>query len=243
MVTVNKLISNIRTTEIDSVSGNIIAEYNKSDWSGDAHLTGIFDLLKPASESLTKAINRIKAESDLEEKDEQRDSKVRAVHYLIMGYLHHPDETINSAAQTVDAVFEHYGVDIVSESYSTESSLIESLLIEFAKEDLQTAIAALPGLSDLIDGLSAAQTAFGEAQLLFEEEKAKEGTEENATKIKKEVTTIINDKLVVYLRAMVQVDETKYGELTGTVAQIIDDMNVIVKKRRKTSEPSVAATE
>lgn len=237
MVSVNKLISNCRTTEVDSVSDNIIAQYNKNDWSSDTHLTGIFDLLKPASDKLTSAINRIKAESDLEEKDEQRDNKVRAVYYLIMGFMHHPDPAIKSAAQQVDGVFEHYGVNIVSDSYATESSLIESLLEDFGEADIQTAIAALPGLSDLITELRNAQTAFAEAQVLFEEEKAKEGTEESASKIKKEVVKIINDQLVVYLRAMVQVDQAKYEEFTTTVAQIIDDMNVIVRKRRKDKEP------
>jgi hypothetical protein len=40
---------------------------------------------------------------------------------------------------------------------------------------------------------------------------------------------------------MVQVDGAKYGEFAGTVGQIIYDMNVIVKKRKKTLEPSNAA--
>lgn len=237
MVTLNKLTPSCKTTEADAVSGNIITQYDKDDWSSDTHLTGIFDLLKPESERLTKAINRIKAESDLEVKDEQRDNKVRAIYYLVMGFIHHPDETISTAAKKVDAVFEHYGVDIVSQSYSSESSLIESLLIDFANPDLQPSITALPGLSQIITDLRTAQTAFEQAQVLFEEEKAKEGIEDNATKIKKVVITIINDKLVIYLRAMVQVDQAKYEEFTTTVAQIIDDMNVIVKKRRKEKEP------
>ena len=44
---------------------------------------------------------------------------------------------------------------------------------------------------------------------------------------------IINDKLVVYLRAMIQVDESTYGDFTRTIAEIIDDNNEVVKKRRK----------
>ena len=241
MKDLNKLLTNARTTEVDSVSGRIITEYNKSDWSADAHLTGVFNSLKPASVKLNIAINRIKTESDLEEKDEQRDNKVRAVNYLVMGFIHHPDAAISSAAKKVNAVFEHYGLDIVNDSYATESSLIESLLKDFAESDLQTAIAALPGLSQIIDELKTSQAAFENAQLLFEKEKAKEGNEENATAIKKEVLSIINEKLIVYLNAMVQVNGAKYGEFAGTVGQIIYDMNVIVKKRKKTTEPSNAA--
>lgn len=233
MSSVNKLMANIKTTEINSVSENIIMEYEKGDWSSDSHLTGIFDQLKPLNTNLNFAINRIKAESDLEEKDELRDTKVRAIYYLIMGLIHHPDSAVSSSAQTVDSVFEHYGLDIVNKSFGVETSLIDSLLKDFANSEIQPSIAALPGLSELITQLQETETAFKEAQVKYEEEKAKEGTELSATEIKKEVIMVINKKLVIYLRAMVQVDEGKYGTFTNTVAQIIDDMNVIVKKRRK----------
>jgi uncharacterized protein YdcH (DUF465 family) len=234
---INKLAANDRTTEINSVTSGIIAEYAKTTVSTDAHLASIFDELQPINTKLTEAINRIKAESNLEEKDELRDTKVRAVNYLTLGFVHHPDATISNAAKIINTVFEHYGMHLVNESYATESSLVESLLVEFGKEDLQASIALLPGLSQLIDELSTAETEFEEAQLTFQNEKATEGTKESASDIKKEVLVIINEKLVVYLRAMVMVDESKYGAFVETVAQIIDDMNVIIKKRKKTTVP------
>ncbi|MBU0474591.1 MAG: hypothetical protein KKF62_10540 [Bacteroidetes bacterium] len=235
----NNLTSISRTTEVNAVAGRIIAEYEKTDWSSDTHLTGIFNLLKPKNEILTGAINRIKAESDLEEKDEIRDEKIRSVYYIILGFMHHPDLAIKTAAQEVDKVFEHFGLELINQSYATESSLVASLLIEFSNTSLQPSIAALPGLNQLIMELTAAQTEFEAASVNYEEEKAEEGTKENASAIKKEVVVIINEKLVVYLRAMIQVDETKYGELTRTTTQIIDDNNIIVKKRKKKPEPIV----
>jgi hypothetical protein len=236
MARLNNLTYQSRTTEVDAVSDRVIAEFEKGDWSSDIYLTGIFTRLKPASLRLTTAVNRMKAESNLEAKDGIRDGKVRAIYYLIMGYLHHPDAVIRAAAEKVDAVFEHYGVNIVLENYATESSLIESLLLDFAGEEMQTTIASLPGLSQLITELRVAQTAFEEALVIFEEEKADDKTKENATAIKKEVLSIINDKLIIHLRAMFQIDETKYGAFAGAVAQIIDDVNLIVKKRRKNPE-------
>jgi hypothetical protein len=238
METLNKLLTNAKTTEVDAVSSRIVTESKKSDWSADAYLTGIFGLLEPASKKLNIAVNRIKAESDLEEKDEQRDNKVRAVYYLVLGFMHHPDTVIMTAAQKVDAVFEHYGLGITNQSFATESSLIESLLKDFTQAELQAAIAALPGLSQIVNELRTAQTSFEEALLLFEKEKAKEGNEETASVIKKEVLSIINDKLIVYLQAMVQVNQQKYGEFGGTVAQVINDINVQIKKRRKNAEAS-----
>ena len=94
-------------------------------------------------------------------------------------------------------------------------------------------------LSRLFRELTAVQLEFKEAAVAFEAEKAEEGTEESASKIKLEVVSIINEKIVIYLRAMIQVDEPTYGELTRTTAQIIEDNNVIVKKRRAKPEPIV----
>ncbi len=234
MSRINKIITTVRNTEINTLTDEIITEYANSELSTDEHLVTIFDLLQPLNNKLTEAINRIKAESNLAEKDKLRDNKLRAVYFLTVGFVHHPNSTISSAAKVIDAVLKHYGVDIVNQSYATESSLIESLLVELAKEDLQAYIASLSGLSQSIEELSAAQSLFEEAQVKFQTEKAAEGTKENASEIKKEVIVIINNKLVVYLRAMVMVDESKYGKFGRVVAQTIEDMNVIIKKRKKT---------
>lgn len=236
MVNLSKLNPASRITEVDSVSDRIITEYDKKDWSADAHFTGILGKLKPASLNLTKAINRIKAESNLEEKDDARDSKLRAVNYLVLGFMHHPDTSVSSAAQSIGKLIDHYGIDIINENYAAESSLIESLLNDLAEANIQTAITAIPGLSQLISELRAAQTAFEQAQVLFEKDKARLGNEANASEVKKEVVSIINDELIVYLRAMAQVDEAKYGEFARTVAQVVNDMNVTVKKRKKGTE-------
>jgi hypothetical protein len=236
-IMIEKLIAKSRTTEVDAASIRIIGAYKKHDLSSDAHLTGIFTALETESARLTAAVKRAKTESVLEEKDEVRDNKMRAIHYLLMGLLHHPDATIKTSAEKVEDVFDNYGLSILSESYASESSLIVSLLGDLAKQNLQASIAALSGCAELIAELQTAQTDFEQTRIAFDEEKAKEGTLENATAIKKEVLLIINDKLVVYLRAMIQVDEATYGDFARTVAQIIADNNEMVKKRRKKPEP------
>jgi len=240
MAELSKLNQNSRTTEADTVSNRMLAEFDKSQLSSDAYLTGVMASLRPVSERLTKSINRIKTESTLEVKDEARDGLVRAVNYLVLGFLHHPDEAVKTAAGKVDAVFGRYGLDITNESYARESSLIESLLIDFANPDLQAAIEVLPGLNQLIGNLRGAQTAFEQAKAAYEEEKAQEDSQDSATVIKKEVISLINNKLVVYLRAMAQVDEAKYGVFAGKVEQIIDEINSVVKRRSKKPETPAA---
>ncbi len=45
--------------------------------------------------------------------------------------------------------------------------------------------------------------------------------------------SLVNNKIVIYLRAMEIVYEPTYGAFARTIAEIIDDNNEIVKKRRK----------
>ncbi len=80
--------------------------------------------------------------------------------------------------------------------------------------------------------MQTAQTTFEQARIVYETEKAKEGMVENASLVKKEVADILNNKIVVYLRAMEQVDPAKFGVFTNTCAQIIADNNEQVKKRK-----------
>jgi len=223
------------------VASGIIAEFANANLGSDAHLASIFTELQPLNEELTASINRIKAESDLEEKDELRDSKVKAINYITLGFIHHPDVAISTAAKTINAIFEHYGMDIINKSYGIESSLISSLLLEFSKEELQPVIALLPGLAQIIEELRTAEAAFEVAQLAFQTEKAIDGNKKPASDLKKEVLAIINEKLLVYLRAMIMVDLAKYGQFADVVSQIIDDMNITIKKRKKSTEPETPA--
>lgn len=132
---IEKLIQQSRVTEVDAVSMRMIGAYNTTTLSSDPHLNTMFTDLTSLSAALTAAINRSKAESDLELKDEARDQQVRALYYLVQGYLHHPDPVIQKAAETIDKVFENYGLRIIGESYATESSMIASLLDDLSKQN------------------------------------------------------------------------------------------------------------
>ncbi len=130
-------------------------------------------------------------------------------------------------------LFDNYGLVILGESYATESSLIGSLLLDLAKPKYASAIAALSGCADLIAQLQTAQNDFEQARIAYETEKAKEGMVNNATLVKKDVLTILNDKILVYLRAMEQVNAEMFGVFVNTCAQIIDENNEQVKKRQQ----------
>jgi hypothetical protein len=230
---IDKLNYQSRTTEVDATSMRMIGAFKSTTLSSDQHLTEMFAALESSTTNLSAATKRTKAESLLEAKDEIRDNAVRSLNYLIVGLVHHPDTEIKTAAQEVEKVFEKYGVTITGESYASESALIVSMLGDLAKPKLLTAIAKLSGCTETIAALQAAQTDFEETRIAYEAEKAQEGTQENATTLKKVVIAIINDKIVVYLRAMALVDEANYGAFARTIATIIADNNEVVKKRKK----------
>ncbi|MFW5755912.1 MAG: DUF6261 family protein [Tangfeifania sp.] len=236
---IEKLLTNSRVTEIDAATRRIISAFEKNGPGSDPHLAGIFSELKPLSASLNAAIRQSKAESNLDAYDVDRDDELRGLHYLILGYLHNPDPVISEAAKKVAKVFNKYGVGIATESYATQSSLVNSMLEDLTRPELQEPIAAMPGCAKRIASLQAAQTKFETARVDYETEKANDATRETATAIKKSVLKIINDKLVVFLRAMVQVDEATYSKFGRIVGEIIDENNETVRRRQKEPDPAV----
>lgn len=233
---IQKLIPSSRVTEVNDVATRMSGAFKNSGLT-DAYLVGTFTALDAGNTKLSLAIKRSKAESDLEEKDEVRDDKVRSFYYLVQGFSHHPTQPIKEAAQMLLNLFDNYGLSMVGESYATESSLVNSLLLDLAKPKFQDAIALLSGCAELIAELQVAQTGFEQARIAYEAEKAKEGMVDNATIVKKEVLAILNDKIVTYLRAMEQVDPPTYGVFANTCAQMIADNNEQVKKRKTKEKP------
>lgn len=226
-------MSTSRVTEVDAVSRRANGAFKTTTLSSDPYLAGMFSTLDPLSTSLSASINRIKPDSTLEEADEKRDGDVRSLNFLLMGLSHHPSKKIKDAALLLLAIFEKYGLSIIGESYAIESSLITSLLNDLAAPELQDAIAAVPGCAAIIMAVQTSQAEFESTRIAWEQEKAEEGTKLNASELKAEVLAIINEKIVVYMRAMEIVAPDTHGAFARTLAQIIADNNEVVKKRRK----------
>jgi hypothetical protein len=83
---IEKIIQWSRTTEVNDAA---IRLYTAFDNSGpdDPYLASTFTTLNAENLKLTQVIRRTKAESELEEMDEVRDDKVRALYYLLKGFF------------------------------------------------------------------------------------------------------------------------------------------------------------
>ncbi len=235
-----KLLTNTKSTEIHSIAGLIINEYENNNLTADEYLSGLVNLLKTESGRLKEAIARIKTKSRLKEKDNIREGQYRSINNLLKGYIHHPEEEIKSAAEKVYKIFYRYGTRIMNKGFAEKSSLINSLLIDLSDAGLQSDIDKLSGLRILIEKLSSAEIDFGKTWVEYEELKSAEAQKESATKIAKTVAAIINKELITYLRAMMQKDKQQYENFALTIGEIINENNINVKKRvRKKEEKEI----
>ena len=155
-----------------------------------------------------------------------------------MSFAHHPTQAIKDAALYLLEIFENYGLEIKDESFTRESSLVNSMLADYTTPKALEAIAKVPQCDKYIAAVSEAQTAFETSRLEFESAQAQEGTQENATALKKEVIRIVNTLLVPHLNVKVQLHEATYSAFAGTVAEIIAANNEVVKKRRNKKDDS-----
>lgn len=233
---IEKIILKSRTTEIHGSTRTLNSSFQQSGLTGDTVLSDIFTRLVAKNNELGTAIDRSKTESILAEKDDVRDDAVRAVGYLVQGYMYYPDPAVRAAAGIVKKVFDKYGFSVTEESYVIESSHIVSMLGDFAAPDVLAALTQLLGLNENIAALQAAEDDFENTRAQFAEEEAGESTLASATVLKKEVVTIINDDLVSFLRYGERFQAATYGIFAATVAKLIAANNEQVKKRAKKKE-------
>jgi len=240
---IDALISNSRNTEVDGTTNQIIKAYKATSLNSDANLEQIFGPLETKSTLLTDSINRLTEKSTQKTNDEVRDDKVDGLYYLLLSAAHSPKTKIKEAALILLEIFEQYGLKVKDESYTRQSSLVNSLLNDYKQPDALAAIANVPQCADYIEALQTAQDNFENMRLSFEEAQARSGTQENASSLKKEVVELINNQLVPYLNVMQQLNPDTYGEFAGLVAKLIAANNEVVKKRRGKDDDAQAGVD
>ncbi len=226
-----KIRINSRNGEAYAVADRIIATYQQSNLKDNNILAKLMYQVISLNQELSSAINRMKAESDLEEKDLARDNDFRSLYHLVQGATFHPQEDIHVAAQMVFTYLEHYGLDITRENYDSETSQLDSLLTDLNATELQSAIAKLNGCAELVDKLKASQQNFKDTRTKYQKEQSQNAQHTNATDLKHQIIEHINHKLLVYLSGMMVAEEEVYATLVANIERIISEHNKVVKMR------------
>lgn len=229
----NKVKSTIRITEVDGLSDSIIRIFGAdSKAQGDAFLKSQIAQLTTLSDAITAAILQDKAVSNLDEADSKRDEAVRNLGALLSGYAVFPLEEKKAAALSLKAVYDKYAKSgILSASYVSESSMIESLLGDFSSAEAKASIEKLDGIGEMVAAIRAAQDDFTAANDAFVKAEGSKGA--SASSYKKPILEVINDKILPYLNTMAIVGNTAVTDFAKSVETEISRVNENVAKRGK----------
>lgn len=232
-----KLRSNARITELNSTADSLVRLYKSySVVAEDEYLKDVMGETENLSSRITTAIKRDRIASTLSAADSKRDSNIRAIGTLLKGYSVFPNDLKKSAAERLLATFGKYK-GITSESYANKTSLIASMLEDYASDSLKGQVDLLDGISTLLSNLRSAQNEFNSANDEFTAASATKS--ESASSLKKPLLNAINNKLVPYLTAMSLSNDEMYGEFSVKADAEIERVNAAVAKRCKpTSQES-----
>lgn len=223
-----------RITEVGDVANRLVDLYQATaTLQDDAFLKSTFTELETQGTALTEAVKRDKAVSQLEEADAQRDEAIRVLGKLLKAYEVIPVESLKPHGERLSAIFQKYGVKITTENYSSQSNLVDSLLMDFSADEVEASVMALSGVSEAIAGIRTAQENFGQVRRAYETAFAKQQSKATASSLRKPLLELINKKLIPYLVAMHLSDTEKYQKFFHEVEKIINDMNEVVKARSK----------
>lgn len=240
-----KVNPNVRITVADTISDTLIRIYKEAcaaspdgALSKDTALSEMAAEIETLSADLTTAIKATKISTSLEDADAKRDELVRQLGTLLSGYAVIPVAEKKAAAVSLLSVYDKYGKAIVNEAYARESSLIESLLEDFAEESLSSAVSALDGVSDTLTSLRTAQDEFNAANDSATAALSEKG--ESAYAIKKTVLASINEKLVPYITAMSALN-SEYASYSAKADIEIAKANASASKKKSSESDSASA--
>ncbi|MCH5166212.1 MAG: hypothetical protein J1G01_07430 [Clostridiales bacterium] len=232
----NKLVTNARVTELDGLSDTLVRLYKANETAAkDAFVAATMAEIEKLSADITTAILQDKTVSTLEAADTERDKAITALGKVLTGYAALPIPAKQAAAEPLLTVYAKYAkAGITKASYISESSMIESLLEDFAAEPLVAHIAALEGVAEAIAAIRAAQDAFTAANDAYTAASGSKGA--SASAFKKPLLAVINEKLVPYLGAMQIAANENCAAFANGVESEITRVNEAVAKRGKKSE-------
>ena len=229
----NKVKSTIRITEVDGLSDSIIRIFGADTKAQeDAFLKSQIAELTTLSDAITAAILQDKAVSNLDDADSRRDEAIKNLGALLSGYAVFPLEEKKAAALGLKAVYDKYAKSgILSASYVSESSMIESLLKDLSSAEAMASIEKLDGIAEMVAAIRSAQDDFTAANDAFVKAEGSKGA--SASSYKKPILSVINDKIVPYLNTMAIVGNAAVADFAKGVETEITRVNETVAKRGK----------
>ena len=237
----NKLKTAIRVTELDGLSDTLVRNFKADEKAAaDAFVTATMAELEKQSNLITTAILQDKTLSTLEAADNARDEAIKTLGTVISAYAVFPIAAKKELAAPLKTIFDKYAkAGITSANYTSESSMVESMLGDLAAESLADNITGLEGVTEAIAAIRATQDEFTAANDAYVKASANKGA--SASAYKKPIISLINDKLVPYLDAMVIAGNENCAEFAKGVRAEINRVNDMIAKRGSKKTDSASA--
>lgn len=226
-----------RVTEIGDVANRLAELYKKATHlQEETFLKASFMALEEQGKAITEAVKKHKAVSQLDDADAKRDQAIRVLDKLLKGYENIPVDSLKLHGERLSAIFKKYGVKIVDENYSSESNLIDSLLLDFSASEVQASITALAGVSEAIANIRKAQEEFAKIRAEYEKALSQNDKSETASHLRKPLLELLNKKIIPYLIAMQIANPEQYSAFANEISQVIEGVNEAIKARTKKKE-------
>ena len=228
-----KLRSQIRNAEVDGLSDTILRLFKADEKAQkDAFLSDLMPDLTELSAQITTAILQDKTLSTLEAADNERDEAIKTLGTVLAAYAVFPIAAKKELSAPLKAIYDKYAkAGITSANYTSESSMVESLLEDFAAENLADNIKGLEGVAEAIASIRSAQDAFTKANDEYVKANSNKGA--SASSYNKPIVSLVNDKLVPYLNAMVIAGNANCIDFAKAVEAEINRVNDTISKRGK----------
>ena len=227
-----KLKTAVRIIELGALVDTIIWDYNAdTKVQIDAFIKAVVAELKKINVVYTEAIMKDKTLSTLDKANTERDDAIRALQAVINGYALFPIESKRLLSIPLKAIIDKYiKGGIISANYMSKSKMIESMMVDFAADNLAES-KELEGVGEAIAAVRAAQDSFMSKKDDFIT--ATTNKTAPASSYKKPIMTLINNKLVPYLDAMVIAENEDCLSFANKISEEIARMNETIDRRKQ----------
>lgn len=173
--------------------------------------------------------------SEIVAADTARDRLFYFYKQVVQAYAdYHPDDVKQKAGEALAFVFRELGSRVAETDYASETALLTDLVERLRQSSNASALAAI-GMEDAPDDLETANEAFN---TIYLKRSAEERDRAQAWKMKdlRRVTDDAFNELAKTINALYAVNElvTKDEEARAALAKVIDDVNAIVVRLKKT---------
>jgi hypothetical protein len=238
----SELYSRATVPEVDNVATNVSNAIDNAGLNDD-YLTienehmkaNISKMVLGKTNDRTKAF-RIKYVNA----DSKRDGNVNQMNFALKSFVHGNDEKKAETARTIQKAIGKYG-NVTRASFETETSLLDSMLLELKKPELAAALAEL-NLSAVVAELEANQNLFKD---LFSQSSVTEAEKKEIvapSKLKSETLEQLNS-IVKYLNIRLRYHKATYGALAAEIAELINGLNTKIAMRLNSNSNTDDETE